>query len=320
MKKVFITGANGFIGQSMARYLNANGIETCGIDFVEDPNRQIFHADLFAVDSWRELMLSCDTVIHTAAIVSNAATEEDTWRVNVLGTQVVLDEAAKSANKMRFLHFSSVAALGLSHTGEMDENTALRACGQKYSDSKLASEHLVLNYNNAGKVDATIIRPADVYGPGSKPWIVTPISMMKQKKFIVPKEGMFGPVYIDDLIEGCYLALCSQQAIGQIYILSGMGQVSNEAYFSYLAKMLGQTAAKTLSKQVIYPIAFAAERLAHLFGKQTELNPSTVAMLSRPSAQYSHAKASKELAYQPKVSLEEGMARSEVWLREQGML
>lgn len=320
MKKVFITGAKGFIAQSLARCLNKKGIETCGIDLSANQEQNIIQADLFEPERWRDMLAGCDTLIHTAAVVSNAATEEETWRVNVLGTQTVLDEAAKGDNKKRFLHFSSVAALGLSHTGAMDENTALRACGQKYSDSKLASEHLVLNYNNAGKVDATIIRPADVYGPGSRPWIVTPIDMMKQKKFIAPKEGMFGPVYIDDLVEGCYLALNSDKAIGQIYILSGMGQVSNREYFSFLAKMLGLDSARTLSKQVLYPIAFAAERIAHLVGKRTELNPSTVAMLSRPSAKYLHDKASAELGYQPKVSLEEGMARSEQWLREQGVI
>lgn len=315
MKKVFITGANGFIGESISNYLNSRGIETCGIDLKGNVEREILEADLFEVDKWRGLLEQCDTIIHTAAIVSNAATEHDTWRTNVLGTQSVLDAATHSTRKKRFMHFSSVAALGLEHTGEMNETTALRATGQNYSDSKLASEHLVLNYHNTGQVDCVIIRPADVYGPNSNPWIITPINMMKQNKFVVPKEGMFGPVYIDDLIEGCYLALTSPKASGQIFILSGMGEVSNQEYFSYIAKFVGNEKVKTLPKYILYAVAYLSEKVAHLVGKQTELNPSSVAMLSRPSARYSHSKATEWLGYQPKVSLKEGMKRCEEWFR-----
>jgi nucleoside-diphosphate-sugar epimerase len=58
----------------------------------------------------------------------------------------------------------------------------------------------------------------------------------------------------------------------------------------------------------------------HLFGKKTEINPLTMIMLSRPSADYSHAKASRLLGYQPKINLEEGMRRCESWLREQHII
>ncbi len=320
MKKVFITGANGFIGQRLSQLLQTKGVATCGIDLKGSPEQQIIQADLFDVEKWRGLLAECDGVIHTAAVVSNGATEEHTWRVNVLGTQALLDASAALNKKQRFMHFSSVAALGFRNTGEMDERCALRASGQKYADSKLASEHLVLNYHNAGEVDGVIIRPADVYGPGSIPWIVKPLTMMKQNQFAVPRGGMFGPVYIDDLIEGCYLALTSPKAAGQIFILSGMGEVSNETYFTYIATMLGKNGIHRLPGSVLYPLAYLAERFAHFVGKETELNPSSVAMLSRPSAQYSHAKATALLGYQPRVSLEEGMRRSEAWLKQTGML
>lgn len=315
MKKVFITGANGFIATSISNDLNRRGIETCGIDLIGNEGREIIKADLFEVEKWRGLLEQCDTIIHTAAIVSNAATEHETWRINVLGTQSILEAASQTGRKIRFMHFSSVAALGLKHTNEMNEDTPLRATGQKYSDSKLASEHLVLNYHNSGRVDSVIIRPADVYGPNSKPWVITPINMMKQNRFVVPKEGMFGPVYIDDLIEGCYLALTSPKSSGQIFILSGMGEVTNHEYFSYLAQFLGKKEVKTMPKSILYAVTYLSEKAAHLAGNQTELNPSSIAMLSRPCAQYSHAKATDWLGYQPKVSLKEGMRRCEEWFK-----
>lgn len=55
-------------------------------------------------------------------------------------------------------------------------------------------------------------------------------------------------------------------------------------------------------------------------GKTTDINPLTMIMLSRPSADYSHAKATRLLGYRPKVALAEGMRRCEAWLQEQGMV
>jgi len=319
MERVFITGANGFIGRACANFLRTKGIDSCGIDFVANPEANVIAADLFAVDKWRPLLEGCDAVLHTAAVVSQALSEDETWRVNVLGTQVVLDAASQSGTG-RFVHLSSVAALGFEHEGCMDESMPLRACGQPYRDTKIASEHLVLNYHTSGRVDGCIIRPADVYGPGSRPWVILPIEEMKKKKFLVPVEGMFGPVYVDDLIKGIYLALTKQAASGQIFQLSGFGEVSNLEYFGYLAKMVGLRKVPSVPSKLAIAGTTVFEKAVHLAGKTTEINPLTMIMLSRPSADYSHAKAKKLLGYKPGVTLDKGMQHCAAWLRQQGMI
>lgn len=320
IKKVFITGANGFIGRAFANFLRKKGIESCGIDFVANPEASVIAADLFAVDKWRSLLEECDAVLHTAAVVSNALSEDETWRVNVLGTQMVLDAASRSGKSVRFVHLSSVAALGFEHEGCMDESMPLRASGQPYRDTKIASEHLVLNYHTSGKVDGCIIRPADVYGPGSRPWVVLPIEEMKKKKFIVPADGMFGPVYVDDLLRGIYLALTKPAAAGKIFQLSGFGEVSNLEYFGYLAKMVGLKKVPSVSSKLAIAGTTVFEKAVHLAGRTTDINPLTMIMLSRPSADYSHARAKKLLGYKPAVTLEKGMQRCEAWLRKDGVI
>ena len=320
IKKVFITGANGFIGKAFASHLKKKGIQSCGIDFVANPEANVIAADLFAVDKWRSLLEECDAVLHTAAVVSNALSEDETWRVNVLGTQMVLDAASGSKKTRRFIHLSSVAALGYEHEGRMDEFMPLRACGQPYRDTKIASEHLVLNYHTSGMIEGCIIRPADVYGPGSRPWVVLPVEEMKKKKFLVPAEGMFGPVYVDDLVKGIYLALTRASAAGQIFHLSGFGEVSNLEYFGYLAKMVGLKKVPTVSSKLAIAGTTVFEKAVHLAGKTTDINPLTMIMLSRPSADYSHARAKKLLGYKPSVTLEKGMQRCEAWLRKEGMI
>ncbi len=56
------------------------------------------------------------------------------------------------------------------------------------------------------------------------------------------------------------------------------------------------------------------EKAVHLAGKTTDINPLTMIMLSRPSADYSHAQARKLLGYKATVTLEKGMQRCEAWL------
>ena len=51
-------------------------------------------------------------------------------------------------------------------------------------------------------MDCTVIRPTDVYGPGSRPWVILPLETMKAGRFLLPAhgKGIFSPVYIDELV------------------------------------------------------------------------------------------------------------------------
>jgi len=318
-KKVFISGGAGFIGQCLAKHFRENGSEICGIDRYALPEFNIEQAELSHPSSWKTLLKGCDLVIHTAAVVSNALTYDETWQVNVAGTKTLLDAAVELGDTKRFVHLSSVAAMGFEHTGPIHEGLPLKTINHPYCDTKITSEHLVLSYHASGKIPCTIIRPADVYGPGSKPWILTPIKELKRKTFMVPK-GMFGPVYIDDLINGIYLAANQKTGEGETFIISGFGEVSNQEYFSYLGDMLNIKKIRSMNKPLGMVLTSILERLINLLGKTTEINPNSIKMLSRPSADYSHAKASKLLNYQPHVSLKEGMKNCEQWLKSEGIV
>lgn len=318
-KKIFITGANGFIGRKLAQKFIQCGAQVCGMDMVADASRNIVQGDLASPEKWRDALVDCDLVIHTAAVVSNALSYEQTWKVNVLGTKTILDEAIACGSVKRFIHLSSVAACGFEATSTIDEMMPLKTQNHPYRDTKITSEHLVMNYQSTGQIDCTIIRPADVYGPGSRPWIITPIEELKKGKFIIPS-GMFGPIYIDDLVDGIALSAEKNAGIGQIFILSGGIEVTNQEFFCYLAHMLGKNKVPSLPNSFLKIYASINEFIVNLFGKTTEINPNTIKMLSRPCADYSHKKATDLLGYQPKISLSEGMIRSKQWLLDNDYL
>ena len=146
-KKVFITGANGFIGRKLVDKYKAAGAEVCGMDMIANTENNIVEGNLSTPEKWRETLKGCDLVIHTAAVVSNALSYDQTWQVNVLGTKTVLDESINSGTVKRFVHLSSVAACGFEFTSTIDETMPLQTQNHPYRDTKITSEHLVLNYH-----------------------------------------------------------------------------------------------------------------------------------------------------------------------------
>jgi nucleoside-diphosphate-sugar epimerase len=160
--RILITGAAGFLGAALAARLRADGNEVVGIDRVADPAHGVVAGDTTAPDTWARHLTRCDTVLHTAAVVSNAVDLDEQWRVNVLGTQRVC-AAARDAGVPRLVLLSSVRAF--SDTGFPDgvtEEHPVRPDGNPYVDTKIASEHVVLSAHAAGEIESVIVRPGDV--------------------------------------------------------------------------------------------------------------------------------------------------------------
>jgi nucleoside-diphosphate-sugar epimerase len=320
-QRVFITGANGFIGRKLAQSYRELGSEVCGIDFIADPEWGVVVGDLATPNDWKDQLQGADLVIHTAAIVSNTATMNQAWRVNVKGTADLL-AACVEAGVARFLHLSSTAAYGFDFPDGVTEAQPLRPMGNTYVDSKIASEHATLACHGTGRMACTVVRPADVYGPGSRPWVVLPLEMIRDGKFLLPAKGkgIFSPIYIDDLINGIVLAAGREEGKGQIYNIGGGECVSCNTYFSHLARMQGQT--KPLRSMGTGTAILAVEvvrRVVQAFGGKTELGRGTMDMLSRTGG-YSIEKATRELGYRPSVTLTEGMERTREWAQSQGLV
>ncbi len=203
--------AAGFIGGSEgARWTPIPGARWTvrGVEPVADPaDAQIVAGDVTEPGEWVDGLVGADLVIHTAALVSNAAALADGWRVNVGGTRRVV-EAAAAAGVGRLVHFSSAAVYGHHRAGRVDEHEPVRLSGAVYGDTKIASEQVVLQAHAAGEISATIVRPSDVYGPGSRPWTILPVQMLRARQVLLPAHGTgsFVPVYVDDLVDGVVAA------------------------------------------------------------------------------------------------------------------
>ncbi len=320
-KSALITGASGFIGRRLAERLEAEGVEVTGLDMQTDRGRNVVAGDISEPGSWQRAADGAEVVFHTAAIVSNAASLDRQWRVNVLGTRHVLDAAAE-AGASRFIHFSSVRAFGDSGFPDgVTEGHPVRPDGNPYVDTKIASEQVALQAHAAGEIECTVIRPGDVYGPGSRPWTILPLEFIKANRFALPAmgKGVFSPLYIDNLLDGLLLAADAPEGSGEVFTLSDGVGVSCAEFFGHYYRMLGKRGPALIPTPLASAASAASEAIARIGGVPTEFNRASMRYLARTGT-YSIEKAREKLGYEPDVDLAEGMRRTEAWLQEQGLL
>ena len=318
-RRAAITGAGGFIGGAVCRRLLAAGAAVTAIDLAEDAlapvaaaGADIALADVTDRPAMDRALVGADLLVHCAAIVSDAGSMESHIQVNVRGTATTLDAAA-AAGVERMVHVSSVVVYGYDNPAELDESAHPRACGVPYIDTKSAADRL------ARRRGAVVIRPGDVFGPGSIPWTRRPFELARAKRLAVPGRGggQMLAVYIDDLVEGIVLGLVRGRP-GQAYaVLNDSEPVTFAEYFDRVAAVAG-TRTRRLPRPVMRLAGRAGEIAARLTGGPPEMTRHSVVLVDRAGT-VSARRAREELGWEPRVSLDEGMGRAEEWLRAEGL-
>jgi nucleoside-diphosphate-sugar epimerase len=321
MDSALITGAAGFVGQALSARLRDEGVSVAGVDLEADASSGIVAGDITSAGGWQRAAAGRELVIHTAAAVTNTASDEFGWRVNVLGTKNAID-AAVAAGARRFVHFSSVRAFGDADFPDgVTEEHPVRPDRSVYVNTKIASEQVALQAHAEGRIEVTIIRPGDVYGPRSRPWTILIVEAIRARQFLLPAmgKGIFSPAYIDNLVDGVMLAASNPEAVGQVFTISDGVGVTCKDFFGHYYRMLGRQGPRTVPTAVAIGLSAGAEGVAALSRRKTEVRRESIRYLARRGT-YSIEKARTVLDYEPKIDLAEGMRRTEEWLRWEGLI
>lgn len=321
MRRIAVTGAGGFIGGALVRRLAADGLSVVGIDAdrhaaagLDAVSGEFRHADITNAAAVFGAVAGVDAVVHTAARVGEHGAMDEFIAVNVRGTRNVLD-ACGAMGVGRVVVLGSVAGWGYElHADVTSEDAPPRPTGLPYADTKGAAETLALRRG------ATVIRPGDVYGPGSGPWTVRPVRLMRAGRFVLPGrgEGLITPVYVDDLVDAIVRAVDSPRAAGRAYTVWDGSPVTAREFFGHYGRMLGRPV-RTAPRPVVESAGAALELVARALGREPALGRDAAAYVSR-RAVFPNTRAREELGWEPQVSLAEGMARTEAWLRDEGQL
>ena len=175
-RRVFVTGAHGFIGRHLVRLLDREGSHVVapapvGDDWDSSLPAEIVALDLTAVDDVRAAMKGCDEVVHLAARAGGVQFQDagaGIFRENRAISDAVFDAALASGVSRVFVASSAVAYRASDHP--VDESHDLLSPGDEpspYAWSKITDEAAARWLIRSGQIDAVIGRFANVYGPGA---------------------------------------------------------------------------------------------------------------------------------------------------------
>ena len=326
---VLVTGASGFVGSAVARALAARGFSVRCLVRATSPRRNLTGLDATLVEgdmrdaaSMTRAMAGARYLFHVAADYRLWARDpEEIVRNNLQGTGAVM-EAALAAGVERVVYTSSVATLDLKDATEpVDETHPLTEAGAigAYKRSKVAAERLVERMVAEQGLPAVIVNPSTPIGPRDvKPTptgrIIVEAATGKVPAFV---DTGLNLVHVDDVADGHLLAFAKGR-IGERYILGGEN-VTLRQMLADIAALVGRKAPTVaLPTGPLYPLAYMAEAVAQVTGKEPFLTRDALKMASRMMF-FTSAKAQGELGYRAR-PYREGLADAIAWFQGAGYI
>ena len=281
--RVAITGSHGFIGRHVAAHFRQEGHHITGLDLhpTEVPYfDRVIRGSILSERHLEEALEGVDTVIHTAAIVEEGGDVERFNKLNVDGARLVA-EVAKTKGARRLLHLSSVMVYGFNFPDQVSETQPLWPNGNPYCDSKIASEAILKPLaDNSFRI--IIVRPGDVIGVGSIPWVTRPLDLMRRRLFALPNggRGRFNPIHVRDVARGLH-HLSQLISPHQTYNLVSGISVSCAEYFGNLARACGLRPPLKVPAALLRSTASLMTKSADLLGFRAPFRADGVDFLLR---------------------------------------
>jgi len=292
VKKVLVTGADGFIGSHLTEELVRQGYETKAFVFYNSFNSfgwldhcdpvvkgkfEVFSGDIRDPHGVRKAMEGCDVVLHLAALIAIPYSyhSPDTYvDTNIKGTLNIV-QAARELEVDKVVHTSTSEVYGTAQFVPITEEHPLQ--GQSpYSATKIAADQLAWSFYTSFELPVTIVRPFNTYGPRQSaraviPTIITQIA--NGTKTI--KLGSLHPTrdfnYVMDTVGGFIAAMESDQGSGEFINIGSNYEISIGDTASLIAEVLGEEIEIQTDYQRLRPEKSEVERLWASNDKAKEL-------------------------------------------------
>jgi nucleoside-diphosphate-sugar epimerase len=337
--RCLITGASGFIGGRLAQRLaGEDAVVRCLVRPTSDTSAlQALGAELVVGDLTDPAALGaavdgCRYVFHCAALVSDWAAPREIARVNVTGTRELLT-AARDAGVARLIHLSSTDVYGYPGDREVDESRTPSRFRNWYAQTKLAAELEVRRVadasgpaTNASSMETVILRPATVYGPGSREVVLEIARAIRNRNMVLIGGGraVAGLCFVENLVDLALIAMTHDDAPGQAFNATDGIATTWREFVDALADGLGSPRVRwSIPFRLAEPLGLTLEQGYRLLHRTTGL--TTRPLLSRQAVQvmgidqsFSNRRARELLGWEPRVDYAAGLRATLDWLHSQG--
>jgi nucleoside-diphosphate-sugar epimerase len=330
VEKILVTGASGFIGSHIVEEALQQGYDvwvavrkSSSREFLKDERIHFIELNLSSQQQLEEQLRGhvFDYVVHAAG-ATKCLHVEDFYRINTEGTKNLVSALmAVGMPLKRFVFISSLSIMGAIHeqqpyqeiceTDTPHPNTA-------YGRSKLEAEQWLEQMD----FPYVILRPTGVYGPREKDYFMQIKSIKSHMDFAVGFQRQdITFIYVTDVVQAVFLAFEKGQT-GRKYLLSD-GEVYQSATFSdYVHEELGRPWWIRVKAPIwlLRIITFCGEYWGRWTKKMTALNNDKFNILRQRNWRCDIEPARRELGFEPKVKLKEGVHRSIAWYKENGWI
>ena len=314
-----VTGATGFLGWNITDVFLRHGWDVRAV--VRPGNLKSLPVRAKVIEAALEpaaltkAFAGSEVVVHCAALV-RAQSEEVFNAVNIEGTRA----AAEAARRVgaRFIQISSQAAGGPGTTAHPRSERDVDAPVNAYGRSKLASETAV---RTTPRLEWTILRPSAVYGPRDRGFL--PLFRMAQRGFLfspTPPHTPYTLIHVSDLVEAVRLTVLSSAAIGETMYIGHDSPRTAYQVMRVLGSASGRRAKPHRIPGFILSAAAAMGDRSWKKGSVPLVDSGRVAEFRAPGFVCAVERARDVLGFEADVALEDGVARTARWYRDQGWL
>lgn len=308
MKKVLVTGADGFIGSHLTEALLASGCEVRALaqynsfnnwGWLEDishPGLEVVTGDVRDPNFCRHIMKGVDTAFHLAALIAipySYVAPDSYVDTNVKGTLNIC-QAARDEGIDRLLVTSTSEVYGTAKYVPIDEAHPKQP-QSPYSASKIGADAIALSFHNAFELPVSIVRPFNTYGPRQSaraiiPTIITQIADGARSI----KVGDLTPTrdfnFVEDTAAGFIAIANSPDTIGREVNIATGREVSMEQTLKTIARLMDADVQWVTDPARIRP---AGSEVFRLLGDNSLITSLT--------------------GWHPRFSLEEGLKKTIDW-------
>lgn len=322
-----VTGAGGFIGGRLVRYLIDEGAQAVAVVRRHEQGEALARlgADVRTADIREHQQLfdafqGCDGVFHLAALFNHPDRTWDDYRaVNVQGTLNVL-AVARELGIDRVVHCSTVGVATEAEPPPYSEETPYSPQpDDKYEVTKCEAEQAALEFCRREGQSVSVVRPAQVYGPGD---------LSKKKLYKLVQKGVIvNPgktrkhlIYIDDLCRSFFLAMTTAEADGEIFLIAGEHSVALRDLVTLVAESLNVAVPKIrLPALPITWMCALIESGCNLVGVKPPVFRRSMDFFTR-SVECDTKKAKRILGFESRVSVRDGVQATADWYRSEGVI